>query len=452
VRTVLTAVPSALVSLILALRLRLGDPSFLARHRVRPEDFTRRRKLPFLFVMLFILQKTVRSVQRHLHDFLEQVADKMDLEGATLGALTHARAKLKHTAFIELSQECVLPAIYANPARPPKLWRGHRLLGMDSSILRLPNNPELRQAFTPVDVLCQFGPTGVGMAQARISVLYDLLNRAGLDARLEPSALGEVELAIQQLSQARPGDVVLSDRGYAGYQYLAAHRQLGVHFVVRCSRGSFAGAQELFGLNQAAVSRVATLRAPLAERARMQREGWPLELTVRLVSVRLSTGELEVLVTSLLDETLYPTEEFLAVYGWRWNQETFYLMLKSRLDLENFSGETADAVRQDFYAAMLLCNLESILTQPAQQALAARGVDNPRQHPQQVNRANSYHALKSRLLALLESSRAPEETLLELQKMFMATPVSVRSRAAKRNKPSPDRAYHYQKRVKKTVF
>jgi hypothetical protein len=82
VRTVLTAVPSALVSLILALRLRLADPSFLARHRVRPEDFTRRRKLPFLLVM--------------------------------------------------------------------------------------------------------FGPTGVGMAQARISVLYDLLNRAGLDARLEP--------------------------------------------------------------------------------------------------------------------------------------------------------------------------------------------------------------------------------------------------------------------------
>jgi hypothetical protein len=452
VRTVLSAAPSALVSLILALRLRLGDPSFLARHRVRPEDFTRRRKLPFLFVMLFILQKTVRSVQRHLHDFLEQVADKMDLEGATPGALTHARAKLKHTAFIELSQECVLPAIYANPASPPKLWRGHRLLGMDSSILRLPNKPELREAFTPVDVLCQFGPTGVGMAQGRISVLYDLLNRAGLDARLEPSALGEVDLAIQQLSQARAGDVVISDRGYAGYHFLAAHQQQGVHFIVRCSKGSFAPARELFRANQAGVSRVATLRAPADERAWMTREGWPLELTVRFVSVRLSTGELEVLVTSLLKQELYPMEEFLEIYGRRWGHETFYLMLKSRLDLENFSGETTEAVRQDFYAAVLLCNLESILTQPAQAALAARGLEKPRQHPQQVNRANSYHALKSRLFELLESSRAPEETLAELQKMFLSTPVSMRSRGTKRNKPSPDRSYHFQKRVKKLVF
>lgn len=452
VRSVLTTVPSALVTLILALRQRLADESFLVRHRVRPQDFTRRRKLPFLFVMLFILQKTVRSVQRHLHDFLQQVADELALDGATPGAFTHARAKLKHTAFIELSQECVLPAIYANPASPPKLWRGHRLLGMDSSILRLPNNPELRAAFTPVDVLCQLGPTGVGMAQGRISVLYDLLNRVGLDARLEPSALGEVELAIQQLSQAQAGDVVISDRGYAGYHFLAAQQRLGLHFVVRCSKGSFAPAQELFRANQAGVSRVATLRAPAADQAWLKRAGWPLELTVRLVSVRLSTGALEVLVTSLLNEELYPTEEFLELYGRRWNHETFYLMLKSRLDLENFSGETAEAVRQDFYAAVLLCNLESILTQSAQETLAARGAENPRQHPQQVNRANSYHALKSRLFELLESSRAPEETLVELQKMFLATPVSVRQRGAKRNKPSPDRSYHYQKRVKKMVF
>lgn len=452
VRTVLTNVPSALATLILALRQRLADESFLDRHRLRPQDFTRQRKLPFLFVVLFILQKTAKSVQRHLHDFLEHLTDGRAWEGATPGAFTLARAKLKHTAFIELSRECVLPAIYDNPASPPRLWRGHRLLGMDSSILRLPNSPELRAAFTPVDVQCQLGPTGVGMAQARISVLYDLLNRAGLHARLEPSALGEVELAIQQLPQAWAGDVVISDRGFAGYHYLAAHQRQGLHFIVRCSKGSFAAAQELFRLDQAGLSRVVTLQAPADEQAWMKRAGWPLELTVRFVSVRLSTGELEVLVTSLLDEELYPTEEFLEVYGRRWNHETFYLMLKSRLDLENFSGETAEAIRQDFYAAVLLCNLESILTQPAQKELEARGLENKPQHPQQVNRANSYHALKGRLFELLESSRAPEEVLLELQKMFLATPVSVRQRGTKRKKHSPDRSYHYQKRVKKMVF
>ena len=449
-RPVLANVSLASVTLVLALRARLADESFLARHRARPQDFTRRRKLPFLFLMLFILQKTAKSVQRHLHDFLERLADDAAAGGVTPGALTHARAKLKHTAFIELSRECVLPAIYGAAAPAPKRWRGHRLLGMDSSIVRLPNNPELRAAFTPVDVQCQFGETGVGLAQGRISALYDLLNRVGLDARLEPSAVGEVALALQQLAQAQAGDLVISDRGYAGYHYLAAHQRLGLQALVRCSKGSFAAAQELFRANQAGCSRVVTLRAPAADQAWLKREGWPLELTVRFVSVRLSTGELEVLVTSLCDEALYPTAEFLELYGRRWNHETYYLMLKSRLDLENFSGETAEAVRQDFHAAVLLCNLESILSAPAQAALEAQSTTH--RHPKKINRADSYHALKGRLFELLESARAPEETLLELQKMFLATPVSVRHRMTKRKKPSPDRSYHYQKRVKKLVF
>ncbi len=57
----------------------------------------------------------------------------------------------------------------------------------------------------------------------------------------------------------------------------------------------------------------------------------PSELVVRFVSVRLPTGELEVLVTSLLDETVYPTEEFLEVYHWRWGHQTYYHLLKGRL-------------------------------------------------------------------------------------------------------------------------
>ena len=56
--------------------------------------------------------------------------------------------------------------------------------------------------------------------------------------------------------------------------------------------------------------------------------------------------ELEVLVTSLLDEAAYPTQEFLTVYDKRWKQETYYGMLKGRLDLENWSGQSAEAVRQ----------------------------------------------------------------------------------------------------------
>jgi hypothetical protein len=41
-------------------------------------------------------------------------------------------------------------------------------------------------------------------------------------------------------------------------------------------------------------------------------------INVRFVRVRLSTGEFEVLVTSLLDEAKYPAAGFLELYGLRW--------------------------------------------------------------------------------------------------------------------------------------
>jgi hypothetical protein len=47
-----------------------------------------------------------------------------------------------------------------------------------------------------------------------------------------------------------------------------------------------------------------------------------------------------------------PTEEFLTVYHWRWGHETFHLMLKGQLELENFSGRTVEAIRQDVQAAV----------------------------------------------------------------------------------------------------
>src|ERR1039458_1315121 len=42
--------------------------------------------------------------------------------------------------------------------------------------------------------------TGTAYPQGRISVLYDVLNRIGLDPRLEPNTVGEVEVAFDHLT------------------------------------------------------------------------------------------------------------------------------------------------------------------------------------------------------------------------------------------------------------
>jgi hypothetical protein len=450
-RSILHAIPEYLITLVEALRVKLRDPSFLACHRVRPEDFTRNCQLTFPVLMLFILQKTIKSIQRHLHEFLDELAQGEIFEPVTSGAVTHARAKLKDTAFIELNRDCVLPTVYGSE-RPIQRWREHRLFGIDSSLMRLPESEELGQAFGWKEISNQKGATGTRYPEARLSVVYDLLNRIGHDARVEPSTLGEVALAIQQLEHLQPGDIAINDRGFSGYVYFAMVLQRGAHFIGRCSTGSFLAAQEMFRLNRANQSKVVWLFAPPDQKAECRRLGLPLKMKVRFVSLRLPTGELEVVATSLLDEAGYPTEEFLTVYHWRWGHETFYLMLKGRLEVENFSGRTVEAVGQDVQAAVLLANLESVLSEPTQAALTEQST--PQTQPVQVNRSNSYHALKLQVLNLLYSDIPVRQVIQQLMKLFAGSPVAVRPnrKVPRRRRPSFHRSYHFQRRVKKAVF
>ena len=439
------------LTLITQLRHRLVEPSFCSRHRRRERDFTRECVLTFPVLMLLLLQKSLKSLQTHVQAFLDQLAAGAALPSLSGGALTHARAKLRASAFTELNASAVLATVYGPEyAALVQRWHGHRLLGVDSSLLRLPSHATVGEQFGWVQCANHHGPQE-RYPQGRVSVLYDLLNQVGLEGRLAGSTVAETELAHQHLAAVQPGDVLLNDRGYTGYRWLVAVRTVGAHFVSRASRGSFAAVQRLFARNVADVSEVVTLRAPQELQAECRERGWPLALTVRLVTVRLKSGELEVLVTSLVDETLYPTTAFGPLYWQRWGQETYYGRLKGRLDLEHCSGRTVAAVEQDFHATVLLSNVESVVIGPAQAELTARTV--ARAQPAQVNRAVSVHALKYRLIELLTSRVPAAQVLAELTTWFQANPVSVRpGRKGVRRAFSPSRSYHYQRRVRKIVF
>lgn len=440
------------LTLIAQIRARIFAADFCARHRRDTKDFTRERLLPFPVVMLLLLQKTTKSIQRHLHSFFHQLWPQERERTVTPGGWTQARAKLSHTAFIELNQEVLLPCFYGpEQAGHRRHWRSHRLLGVDGSLLRLPSHPEVFEIFGALAVANHLGDTGTRYAPARLSVLYDLLNRIGLDARLAPVATSEVDLAAAQLEQVENNDVLIWDRGFTGFVLMAQVLACGAHFLGRCSKSSFAAAQEMFRINRAGRSQVVKLVAASDQRTELKKLGLPTELIVRFVSVRLPAGELEVLVTSLLDETLYPKEEFLEVYHLRWNHETYHQMLKGRLDLENWSGQTVESVRQDVQAAVFVSNVESLLSQEAQEELSAQ--DAGRHYPAQVNRAVSYHALKERMLDLLWSKRPIQNVLEEIQLWMQSNPVSVRpDRSPPRRRKSFHRSYHYQRNLRKTVF
>ena len=448
---------SLLVDLIGAMRSRLSAPEFCQRHRLKPCYFTRNRLMRLPRVVLFILQKTTRSIQRHLHDFLRSLDQAGEPLHCTAGAWSQARAKLSHRAFVELNDELLIPAAYgaSAPQDALKLWRTHRLVGFDGSLLHLPKSTSVIAEFGVIEAANQLGQSGVARCMGRLSLAFDVLNRLGWDMRLSPVSCGEVDMAAAHLDVLKPGDVALVDRGYTGFGLLARMSQRGVHMVARCSSGSFGAAQELFRRDAAGLSLRVWLKRPAGclgpQVGGAQDEVLPAQLEVRFVTVRLRTGELEVLVTTLLDEQKYPGAEFAQLYHLRWNVETFYLMLKSRLELENWSGLTLEAVRQDLAATLLVFNLESLLTRPAQQSLDEAKAG--RKHAQQVNRAVAYHALKTHVMELLAGEDAPEVVLQKLHGLFIAAPVTCRNaRASPRGAQITARSYLYQRTVKKCVF
>ena len=127
-------------------------------------------------------------------------------------------------------------------------------------------------------------------------------------------------------------------------------------------------------------------------------------------------------------------------------------MLKGRLELGNFSGRTVEAVRQDVQGAVLLANLESVLSEPTQAALTERSTRQTQ--PLQVNRSTAYHALKFEVLDLLYRDIPAGQVIHQLMKLFEGSPVPLRPNreVPRRPRPSFHRSYHFQRRVKKTVF
>jgi hypothetical protein len=426
-------------------RQLVHDRVFVAAHRMDKNSFTRQRLLTFPRLCVLIVRKTVRSAHAGLTDFFARVSEGLAERAPTASACTQARAKLKHTAFIELNRRAILDPLYAAHDSIVR-WRDRRVLAIDSSILRLPATESMAERFGWTALQNQNGPAG-RCVQARLCVLYDLLNQIALDALVTPLARGERQLAIEQLGRAHPSDVIVMDRGFASHQLFASCLEQQRDFVCRCERTSFAIVRELFARPEPGRSVTALLQPPARKKQPLGPSGRAIQ--VRFITVALCTGELEVLATSLLDEEKYPTAEFGKLYQARWAIETYYGRLKGRLDLEHFSGQTLEAVLQDIHAAIYLSNLETILIGPAQTQLQRRSQDCV--HRQQVNHAVAFHALKSRLIELLLSQKPIDQIVAQLEESFLQNAQLVRpERHVPRRASKSTGSFH--RNIRKSVF
>lgn len=381
-------------NLLAALKARIESPAFRERHRRSAQDFTRKRCLPFVIVLLFLINLVKRSLQDELDSFFKvERASLLARRVVTKSAFSQARQKLQATAFVELNH---LQVAHFYAHFPVQRWHDWRLLAIDGSTAELPATHAIIE---------HFGLWGT-KPLARVSQLFDVLNHVTLDAWLGPKSDDERTCAARHLAQVGPGDLLLLDRGYPAFWLFAHIRQTGADFCARMPRGRWKVVDHFVASGQREQIVTLTPSVP-AQQACQVRQLSTSPLRVRLIRVELDSGEIEVLATSVLDCTAVPYTQFKDLYHLRWPVEEDYKVIKLRAEVENWSGKNPRTVFQDFHAKIFTTNLTAILAHPAQAAVARQS--QTKRYCYQVNFAHALSFMKDTVVLLL---RVPVRTEL----------------------------------------
>lgn len=307
-------------------------------------------------------------------------------------------------------------------------YKGMRLIGIDGSDVALENTEELKKAFG-----CS-GPNK-DAATSLASIAFDPLSQVIFDGQMDEYKLDERELAKRHVERllelGLKGSLLLLDRWYPSAEFIGFLYEKGFPFVMRVRRKWNVEADAVKTQDWITVS----------HQGKTYR--------VRVLKVKLPTGEVETLLTSLNQKVL-PIRKAGALYFKRWKVETCYDLLKSKLQLENFSGKTKVAVLQDFYATLFLANLTAFAVQEADQRIIAADQNKHLKYSRQANHNRAISKLRDVFLCLLiEPDPVVRDQLLEdLISYVVLYPVPiVPNRSPQRKKPRKMRFYIAKKAV-----
>jgi hypothetical protein len=325
-------------------------------------------------------------------------------------ALVKARKKLR-VEFFEDFFALLVERFYQ--LAPVKRFKGLRLWACDGSVVKLPNNPDTRTIGTHTNQHQQ-------VASVKLLCYFDVLNKVLARFWLKNKRICELRL-VEPYVKDLPKDVLsIYDRHYGSHLMVFLHQHYGSPCLIRMkTKHSFHSIAAFLASRQQQTIVTETLKENAWRELRKMglHKSKYQQVTYRLIRVELSTGETEVLLTTLLSPFFTP-EDFAWLYGKRWGVETCFDQLKNLLKAPVFSGYSALACKQDLWAIAILFNLQSLVIIAAEPELKRRC--SKRKTPYQINRNVSLDSLKRNLHSLfLSGLKALQHTLDFLLERFL---------------------------------
>ncbi|WP_051450435.1 transposase [Actinospica robiniae] len=199
---------------------------------------------------------------------------------------------------------------------PGTRWRGLRTVAIDGTGLQVADREAVTARYAE-----RGSARATGYPLLRLVLLVETGTRAVIGAVFGPECEGEQVYAARLLDRLGAGMLLLMDAAFDGWQLLRDVQATQAHYLVR------SGAR-----------RCPTIQSRLPDRSYLARLGGG-RLAVRVieawVTVTLQDGSVRReqwrLITDLLDRRRYPAGDLLALYHDRWQAETAYANLKTRL-------------------------------------------------------------------------------------------------------------------------
>ena len=403
---------------VVLVQTAIFSQAFLYAARKRPQDFTRNRKMPFTDMIVFMLNGVKTSIQTCLDRFFERIG-KEDVH-MSQQAFSQAREKVHWEAFKDLSPPLV-NAIYECYY---DTWHGYRVSAIDGSKVQLPDDQKLRDYFGTI------GKKSTA-ATAQGSALYDVLNKVLIDTRIEPMSTGERKLAQMHIDALRKlpsfdKELIIFDRGYPSFELIESLTGRGISFLMRV--------REKFNNDIDAKPNGDHQGILLQKKGH---EGIPL----RVIKFDLPSGETETLITDITD-THVAIQAFKELYFARWPIETKFDEIKNKLQVENFSGRTVNAVKQDFYITMYMSNVVAVACWEAQEDVDEERALKDNKYEYHTNVSHAVGTLKDRFIeALLEPNpRKRSKKAARILYLLKYKPAPTRPGRSMPRNPSPRKA------------
>ena len=385
---------------------KIRSTEFAASCRNAENCFVRKRKMPLTDLLFTMINRKGLTLTLELRNYM-----KLSHPGTEISkpGYLKQRMKLNPDAFLDL-YHYHNKNFYSEPDYAT--YNGYLVIAADGSSINIPTTPETLELFGTSSRKNTKPQAAVGLA-----CLYDVMNRMIIESDCNRCKFDEMTVAEAQIDRlpntigTKQPFIVIMDRGYPSTAAFIRMINKNIYFLVRLKKSDYKKEQASLKSNDEWIditldkSRIRHYEGTeMAEE--MRRLG---KLHLRMLKICLSDDNYEVLLTNLPTEE-FCTEQLAELYHMRWSIETAYETLKSRLQIENFTGIKAPLLLQDIYSTIYVSNLAEDIILEAQQELDEK--NKKYKHKMEINQTVSIGILKNDLIYIILEEDAEKQEIL----------------------------------------